>query len=272
MASDVIADTPAWKTQILAKLEDLREWVAQNKHISEKQIAMLESMSGGQRAMRKAPLTQAVVADTVYAEKMKPNFAAPHVLLAPPKRAPFEVLERTIVTLVRQAMLSGGSIKITNANSLNWKSLRAAERGGAYAWVARNFDACAVVENSSDCLGRGVFDIASAFIVAGKMVGVPRELTLGWYIVPCSITTFDESDWKQRYGRCVVSPDLRVPIVGEFCTERVNGSGCGAPMFDYADVDKGVRCELGHAKARAPVAGTNGIAHELDLDDPQEAW
>jgi hypothetical protein len=220
--------------------------------------------------MREFRPTQAAVADSIYVEKMKPNLAAPHVLLVPPKRAPFAILERAVVTMARQALLTGGSFKVTNANSLNWQSLRGNERNGACAWVARNFDAAVIVENSRGLLGRGVFDIAEAFIAARKPIGVPRELSQGWYMVRCGIVLVSTADWKTGYGRVDVDEaQIRVQT-GKFCEARVGASGCGAPVWD---TPSGLICENGHQEGEQTKGTAGAAGHELDIDlDEAGGW
>jgi hypothetical protein len=241
LAEEILGDLPDWKTDLTAKVEDMSEWILKTHHVTDKMVSALEAISGGNRQMRKTrpPPTEEEKAEAVEAAgaKLQVQVGAMHVLLTPLKSATPRDLERTIVALTKQALSGGGAVKITNANSLNWASLRKTERDGAAAWIARNFDACAIVENHLGLLGRGVYDIAAAFLVAGKPVGVARDLSQGTVIVATGVETLNEADWKERYGRCTVDADEARAPLGSIC------SVCDEEQFDSAS---GVCCPNGH--------------------------
>jgi hypothetical protein len=254
LADEALAELPDWKTELRAKIEDMKEWLLSNKHTTDRMVNALESISGG-LSIRRAPRGASQVPQAGAALGVS-GVIVPHVLLAPPKNAPLPVLEETVSALVRQALVSGGAIRVMNANALNWQALRGNLRDGAYAWLAQNFDACVVVENSVKMLGRGAYDIAAAFQSVQKLVGVARKLSTGMFLVACSVVPTGLKDMKMRWARAV-DPELLSARLSTLCPI------CREPQID---TQSGITCANGHSGPEIAQRRVPGVP-ELDLDE-----
>jgi len=108
----------------------------------------------------------------------------------------------TAANIIRRA--TEGRFELKTSNDIDWTKVRENEGGwnGLPPWMARNFDALAVIETDRGGLGRGTYDAAIAFLNAGKPIAVVRgeELKRVTEVVPTG-----EDDWKTYYGKVIVA-------------------------------------------------------------------
>lgn len=92
---------------------------------------------------------------------------------------------------------------VHSVNEIDWANLRAATGGfdGAYAAVAREFDALVMIETAEGGLGRGVYEIADGMHKQNKSLAVWRN---GEAVDVSHVEVWDANNYKERYGRAVV--------------------------------------------------------------------
>lgn len=198
VAADALAELPDWQTEKRDKVEDLKAWIEQHHHVTEKMLGLLYKLAGKQPSEYIGRLS--VKAGSVGPGDIREVLARDGHALVLMSCALVDHTNGNVRSAEAKTrrLVDESRVKVVPSDAFDWKLLRDECGGwdGAYKWCAQTFDAIVLVEMGNKMVARGQYNLAECFLAAGKRVAALRDkLERVQSVEPIG------GGWAEGYGR-----------------------------------------------------------------------
>ena len=204
LSDATLAALEPYETRNRDFVEDTRQWIANARHVTEKQLAALEKVAERHHVdvtRPSSPSPSPAASTSAPTLSLVPR--QKQVLVLGTKAAFDDGRQDEATAAVRE--LIAGAAEVHGANEYDWPALSKKHGGwkNVYKWAATAFDVLVLLETSVEGLGRGQYDTALLFRMEGKRVVVFRD----GQIRPCRVEKWtagtENEAWRDTYGRVV---------------------------------------------------------------------